>query len=50
LAIVGQLGWGEIIGSNLIMPRTVCSVDELVIVVRKSSGLCFDEKLQEFHL
>jgi len=43
-------GMGKIIGNDFTMPRIVCSVDELVIVIRRSSGLRFDEKLPGFHL
>ena len=31
-------------------PREVCSLDEVVLIVRRSSGLRFDEGLPGFHL
>ncbi len=43
-------GLGKILGAPLPAPQPVVSVDELVIVMRRTCGLRFDEKLPGFHL
>lgn len=43
-------GLGRCVGRALETPVTVQSVDELVIVLRRSAGLRFDETLPHFHL
>jgi len=43
-------GLGRVIGSNFYSSRKVISIDELVIIIRRSSGLRFDENLPGFHL
>ena len=39
-----------IIGRPLECPATVQTLDEIVLIIRKSSGLRFDKRLQQFHL
>lgn len=50
-------GWGyvyssgrDVIGEPLEQPVPVQTLDEIVLIVRKSSGLRFDESLPHFHL
>jgi hypothetical protein len=43
-------GLNMMLGSPFGKPRHASTIDELVIVLRKSSGLQFDEKLPGFHL
>jgi hypothetical protein len=43
-------GLNRILGESFAIPRRVCAIDELVIVLKRSSGLRFDEKLPGFHL
>ncbi len=43
-------GLEKVLGRPLEEPREVCSLDEVVLVVRRSSGLQFDEALPGFHL
>lgn len=43
-------GLGKVLGSTFDAPCPAVSIDELVIIVRKSSGIRFDEKLPGFHL
>ena len=40
----------KILGTHLHSPRAVCAIDELLILVKKSSGVAFDPKLPGFHL
>jgi hypothetical protein len=50
---VGQCwstGLGKLLGAPFEQPRRAASVDEIVIVLRRASGLRFDEKLPGFHL
>ena len=42
----GGLG---VIGAPLVRPTPVQTLDEIVLVIRKSSGLRFDERLPHFH-
>ena len=42
-------GWGRI-GTSIANPERVDTLDEIVLVIRKSSGLRFDEALPHFHL
>jgi hypothetical protein len=42
-------GWGRI-GTSLRRPEPVDTLDEIVLVLRRSSGLRFDERLPHFHL
>jgi len=42
-------GWGEL-GRPLEHPAEVQTLDEIVLILRKSSGLRFDERLRHFHL
>lgn len=49
----GQLwstGLGRQIGEAFDAPVPTCSLDEVVLVLRRSSGLRFDENLPSFHL
>lgn len=43
-------GLGREVGLYVIQPEPVVSLDELLLVVRKSSGLVFDEHLPGWHL
>lgn len=43
-------GLGRTLGESFSSPRRVVSIDEIVIVLRRSSGLRFDERLPGFHL
>lgn len=50
-------GWGhvyssgeDVIGEPLKQPVPIQTLDEIVLIVRKSSGLRFDESLPHFHL
>jgi len=43
-------GLGRTLGESFSLPRMVGSIDEIVIVLRRSSGLRFDERLPGFHL
>lgn len=47
---VWSSGLGKEIGVSPVAPVPVQSLDELVIVLRRSSGLRFDETLPSFHL
>ncbi len=42
-------GW-EIVGEPLGRPERVRTLDEILLVIRRSSGLIFDESLPHFHL
>lgn len=44
-----SMGWGRI-GVAIDAPEIVETLDEIVLVVRRSSGLRFDEALPHFHL
>lgn len=46
---VYQNGMGTV-GRSLEQPEAVQTLDEIVLVIRKSSGLMFDAKLPHFHL
>lgn len=39
----------QFIGERLSCPVPVRTLDEIVLIFRKSSGLCFDERLPHFH-
>jgi hypothetical protein len=51
-------GWGhiystglqKIVGASFVEPRQVQTLDEIVIIMRKSAGLKFDSNLPNFHL
>jgi len=43
-------GLGTVLGGKFTQPQQVVSIDELVIILRRSSGLRFDENLPGFHL
>lgn len=43
-------GLGRTLGERFSSPRMIGSIDEIVIVLRRSSGLRFDERLPGFHL
>jgi Glycosyltransferase like family len=43
-------GLGAVLGQSLSAPIEAQSLDELVLVVRRSSGLSFDDELPGFHL
>jgi Glycosyltransferase like family len=50
-------GWGhvyssgrDVIGTSFEQPVEIQTLDEIVLILRKSSGLCFDEELPHFHL
>ncbi len=43
-------GLGVDLGAKFSLPQRVASIDELVIILRRSSGLRFDENLPGFHL
>jgi hypothetical protein len=43
-------GIGQVLGAPFNRPVRAQSLDELVLVVRRSSGLLFDERLPGFHL
>lgn len=50
---VGHLwdsGLGTICGSSFDRPRVVASLDEVVLIVRRASGVSFDPALPSFHL
>lgn len=55
-AFAKRLGWlystglGEVVGSAFSSPQPVRTLDEVVLVVRRSSGLTFDEALVGFHM
>ena len=48
-AHVYSTGWG-VIGKPFEHPMQVRTLDEIVLILRKSSGLRFDERLPHFHL
>ena len=41
---------GRVVGTSLREPVQAAALDELLLVVRRGSGLCFDENLPGFHL
>ncbi|KJS00632.1 MAG: hypothetical protein VR65_11625 [Desulfobulbaceae bacterium BRH_c16a] len=43
-------GLGREVGNSVQQPEPAVSLDELILVVKKSSGLHFDDKLQGWHL
>lgn len=43
-------GLGCVVGTPLAHPVRIQTLDEVVLVLRRSSGLCFDERLPGFHL
>lgn len=43
-------GIGKEIGCRILTPELAESLDELLIVVNKKTGICFDERLPGFHL
>lgn len=43
-------GLNQVLGAPFDCPQQVVSIDELVIILNRSSGLRFDEKLPGFHL
>lgn len=43
-------GLGCIVGAPLMHPIKIQTLDEVVLVLRRSAGLCFDERLPGFHL
>ena len=47
---VWSSGLNTLLGKPFARPEAVASVDELLIVLRRSSGLLFDEALPGFHL
>jgi hypothetical protein len=47
---VWSSGMGKVVGSPIDRPHPVATIDEVVIVVRRASGLFFDESLPGFHL
>ena len=54
---VDGAGWGHVyssgrgvIGQSLRQPAPIQTLDEVVLIVRKSSGLRFDERLPHFHM
>lgn len=47
---VFSTGLGRFVGSSFVDPMEVRSLDELLLIVRRSAGLPFDERLPGFHL
>lgn len=47
---VWSTGIGKVVGNPIGAPMKVEAVDEMVLVIRKSSGIRFDDKLPGFHL
>ncbi|SHL65858.1 Glycosyltransferase like family protein [Roseovarius marisflavi] len=47
---VWSSGIGKELGNSFELPIAVQSIDELLIILDRSKGLCFDEKLPGFHL
>lgn len=47
---VYSTGLRQFVGERFIVPIQVTSLDEMVIILRRASGLRFDEKLSGFHL
>lgn len=47
---VWSSGLNQLLGTRFVHPILVDSVDELLIVVKRSSGIRFDEELSGFHL
>lgn len=43
-------GLGRVLGASFKNPKPVQTLDEVVLILRKSSGLRFDESLPHFHL
>ena len=43
-------GLGRVLGSPFEQPEQVQTLDEFILIIRKSSGLRFDELLPYFHL
>ncbi len=43
-------GLGRLLGAPFLQPQPVRTLDEMVLVIRRSSGLRFDEALPGFHL
>jgi hypothetical protein len=41
---------GGVVGTWLCEPATVQSLDELLLIVKRSAGVCFDGRLPGFHL
>jgi hypothetical protein len=47
---VWSSGLGQLLGETFERPEPVASIDEVLIVVRRASGLSFDPKLPGYHL
>jgi hypothetical protein len=47
---VWDSGLGRVIGPPFSEPIRVASLDEIVLIIRRASGVCFDPRLPTFHL
>jgi len=43
-------GWSRVLGTNFEGGSEVCALDEVVLILRKSSGLRFDPNIPGFHM
>lgn len=50
MGYVWSSGLNKLYGGEFDLPASVASIDELLIILRRSSGLIFDDQLPGFHL